>query len=131
MAIKQSNLRSTFSAATLAAYRSNQAALVMLCRQLAQEWAEDGIRVNAVCPGMIRTPLTEAVYGDEATKAAREALVPLARIGTPEDVAHAVVHLAGPGASYLTGQALVVDGGVADRMLSLIPGRPRKPERSA
>ncbi len=108
------------------AYSAAKAALVMLCRQLAQEWAADGIRANAVCPGMIRTPLTEAVYQDEATKAAREALVPAGRIGTGEDVAQAVVYLTSEGASYVTGQALVVDGGVSDHMLVMIPGRPGK-----
>lgn len=108
------------------AYSSAKAALVMLCRQIAQEWAADGIRANAVCPGMIRTPLTEPVYQDADTKARREALVPAARIGTAEDVAKAVMYLAGPGASYVTGQALVVDGGVSDHMLTMIPGRPGK-----
>ena len=108
------------------AYSPAKAALVMLCRQLAQEWAADGIRVNAVCPGMIRTPLTEAVYQDEQTRQQRESLVPLGRIGTAEDVAGAVLYLAGEEASYVSGQSLVVDGGVADHMLTMIPGRPGK-----
>lgn len=111
------------------AYSPAKAALVMLCRQLAQEWGPEGIRVNAVCPGMTRTPLTEPVYQDADTKARREALVPLGRIGDPQDVAQSVVYLAG--AAYVTGQALVVDGGVADHMLSLIPGRPGKPDVGA
>ena len=64
------------------------------------------------------------VYQDAATKAAREALVPLGRIGTPTDVAQAVCYLAD--APYVTGQSLVVDGGVADHMLTMIPGRPGK-----
>lgn len=106
------------------AYSPAKAALVMLCRQLAQEWGPQGIRVNAICPGMVRTPLTEAVYQDEATKAQREALVPLGRIGTPDDVAQAVLVL--DALPYATGQSLVLDGGVADRMLALIPGRPGK-----
>ncbi len=105
------------------AYSSAKAAVVMLCRQLAQEWAADGIRANAVCPGMTRTLLTEKVYSDADLKARREALIPLGRIGTPEDIAQAVVFLAGPGASYLTGQAIVIDGGISDHMLQLIPGR--------
>ena len=109
------------------AYSPAKAALLMLCRQLAQEWAAEGIRVNAVCPGMIRTPLTEAVYQDEHIKARREALVPAGRIGTPEDVAAAVLYLASTGAGYVTGQSLVVDGGVSDHMLQIIPGRPAKP----
>ncbi len=108
------------------AYSPAKAALAMLCRQLAQEWAPHGIRVNAVCPGMIRTPLTEAVYLDAELKAQREALVPAGRIGRPEDIGSAVAYLVSPGASYVTGQTLVVDGGVADRMLALIPGRPAR-----
>lgn len=109
------------------AYSAAKAALIMLCRQLAQEWAADGIRVNAVCPGMIRTPLTEAVYQDAQTLARREALVPLGRIGRAEDIGAAVAFLAGAGASYITGQNLVVDGGISDHMLTMIPGRPGKP----
>jgi glucose 1-dehydrogenase len=106
------------------AYSPAKAALVMLCRQLAQEWADDGIRVNSVCPGMIRTPLTEPAYADPRTRQGREALVPLGRIGTAEDIGAAVAFLASSGASYVTGQSLVVDGGISDHMLSLIPGRP-------
>lgn len=108
------------------AYSAAKAALVMLIRQIAQEWGAQGIRANAVCPGMIRTPLTEAVYQDAEVKARREALVPLGRVGTPQDVAQLVAFLASPAAVYLTGQALTLDGGVADHMLSVIPGRPAK-----
>lgn len=109
------------------AYSAAKAALIMLCRQLAQEWAADGIRVNTVCPGMIRTPLTEAVYQDAVTLQQREALVPLGRIGSAEDVGAAVAYLSSAAASYVTGQNLVVDGGISDHMLTLIPGRPGKP----
>lgn len=109
------------------AYSATKAALIMLCRQLAQEWAADGIRVNTVCPGMVRTPLTEAVYQDDAIRAQREALVPLGRIGRGEDIGAAVAWLASPQASYVTGQNLVVDGGISDHMLTMIPGRPGKP----
>lgn len=109
------------------AYSAAKAALIMLCRQLAQEWAGQGIRVNTVCPGMTRTPLTEAVYQDAETLARRVALVPLGRIGQPGDVGAAVAFLSSAGASYITGQNLVVDGGVADHMLSMIPGRPGQP----
>ncbi|MDP2023154.1 MAG: SDR family NAD(P)-dependent oxidoreductase [Hydrogenophaga sp.] len=106
------------------AYSAAKAALIMLCRQLAQEWAGEGIRVNTVCPGMVRTPLTEAMYQDADIHARRVALVPLSRIGQPDDVGAAVAWLSSAGAAYVTGQNLVVDGGVADHMLSMIPGRP-------
>ena len=109
------------------AYSTAKAGLNMLCRQLAQEWAADGIRANAVCPGMIRTPLTEVVYLDAETRRRREALVPLGRIGRPRDVADAVVFLSGEKASYITGVTLRVDGGLSEGMLNLIPGRPDKP----
>lgn len=108
------------------AYSPAKAALIMLCRQLAQEWGPDGIRTNTVCPGMIRTPLTEAVYQDPATLERRIGLVPLGRIGNPDDIGQAVAYLTGTGASYVNGLDLVVDGGVADHMLSMIPGRPGK-----
>lgn len=109
------------------AYSAAKAALIMLCRQLAQEWAPEGIRVNTVCPGMIRTPLTEPVYQDYATLQQRQALVPLGRIGRAEDVGAAVAYLASAAASYVTGHNLVVDGGISDHMLTLIPGRPGAP----
>lgn len=109
------------------AYSPAKAALVMLCRQLAQEWGPDGVRTNSVCPGMIRTPLTEAVYQDERTLQRREALVPMGRIGRPDDIGQAVAYLTSEAASYVNGMNLVVDGGVADHMLCMIPGRPGKP----
>ncbi len=111
----------------LGAYSPAKAALVMLCRQLAQEWAADGIRVNSVSPGLIRTPLTEPIYRDPETLRRRQEAVPLGRIGTAEDVARAVVHLAGPEADYVTGIDLRLDGGLGDRVLATIPGAPRSP----
>lgn len=110
----------------LGAYSAAKAALIMLCRQLAQEWAADGIRVNAVAPGLIRTPLSETVYRDPQVKQAREALVPLGRIGTAEDIAGVVAFLAGPASAYVTGEVLLADGGIADSTLGTIPGRPAR-----
>lgn len=109
----------------LGAYSAAKAALIMLCRQIAQEWAEDGIRANVVAPGMIRTPLTEKIYEHDDVRRQREELVPLGRIGTPEDIAGLVAFLAGPAASYVTGQVLRADGGLSDRTLGTIPGLPK------
>lgn len=107
-------------------YSTAKAGLNMLCRQIAQEWAVDGIRANSVCPGMIRTPLTESIYENAEAYAARKSLVPLGRIGSPKDIAEAVVFLSGARASYITGQELRVDGGLVDAILDKIPGRPDK-----
>lgn len=104
------------------AYSASKAALIMLCRQLAQEWAADGIRVNVVSPGMVRTPLTEALYRHEPTAAARAALVPMGRVGRPEDIAAVVGFLARPG--YLTGENILVDGGFSATVMGRIPGLP-------
>lgn len=110
--------------AGLGAYSPAKAALVMLCRQMAQEWAADGIRVNTVSPGLIRTPLTESLYADPERLARREAVVPLHRIGHVDDVARALVQLAGPDFGYATGIDLKLDGGLCDRVLGTVPGLP-------
>lgn len=109
----------------MGAYSPSKAALLMLVRTLAQEWAAEGIRVNAVSPGLIHTALTAKVYADAATKDAREALVPLHRIGDPAaDIAGIVSFLIASDAGYITGQSILADGGLMDAVHGLIPGRP-------
>lgn len=107
------------------AYSAAKAAVSMLIRQMAQEWGPDGIRANAVAPGMIRTSLTEATYRHDEVAAARSALVPLRRIGTAEDMGNVIAFLAGPQSTYITGQILVADGGLTDAMLGQIPAPPK------
>ncbi|OYU47932.1 MAG: short-chain dehydrogenase [Rhizobiales bacterium PAR1] len=106
------------------AYSPAKAALIMLVRVLAQEWAAEGIRVNAVSPGIIETAMTAPIYADPAKKAAREALVPMHRIGQPEDIAGVVAFLLSPDAAYLTGQNLLTDGGLLGSIQSHLAGRP-------
>ena len=108
--------------ANLGAYGPSKAALIMLVRVLAQELGRDGVRVNAVSPGMVRTGMTARVYADARVAAERDALVPLGRVATPEDVADVVAFLLGPGARYVTGHDLVVDGGVSGNLLGRLPG---------
>ncbi len=106
------------------AYSPSKAGLSMLAKTLALEWAPDGIRSNIVSPGMTHTPMSEKMYADPAIKSAREALIPLSRIGDPKDIANAIEFLISPLASYITGQDLCVDGGFSKSILSHIPGRP-------
>jgi NAD(P)-dependent dehydrogenase (short-subunit alcohol dehydrogenase family) len=103
------------------AYSAGKAALSMLSRQLAGEWGSKGIRSNVVSPGLVETPLSAAFYKDPAVKAAREARVPLRRIGRPEDMADAAIFLASPRAAYITGQEIVVDGGLAQTLMATVP----------
>lgn len=105
-------------------YSAAKAAEIMLVRQLAQEWGPDGIRANVVSPGMTRTSLSEELYRDPATKAARERIVPLRRIADPyADMAGCVAFLLSPEARYVTGVNLVADGGVGGGILGHLPGR--------
>jgi NAD(P)-dependent dehydrogenase (short-subunit alcohol dehydrogenase family) len=108
-----------------AAYSPAKAALISLCQNLAQEWAADGIRVNCVSPGMVRTPLTAGLYAHDDVTRQREAMIPLGRIGAPEEIAEVVLFLAGDASRYMTGQNLLVDGGICDSLLGSIPGLPK------
>jgi NAD(P)-dependent dehydrogenase (short-subunit alcohol dehydrogenase family) len=109
----------------MGAYSVSKGAVIMLSNLMAQEWARDGIRANAVSPGFIRTPLSEQVYADAELKARREALVPLGAIAGPEEIGEVVAFLLSPAARYITGQNIVVDGGMSTSLLRKVPGRPR------
>ena len=91
-------------------YAMSKAAIIAATQSAALELGPSGIRVNAVCPGGVRTPLSVAINGDALDKAMK-VLAPLGRIGEPEDIAAMVHFLASDDAAYVTGQAMLVDGG--------------------
>ena len=91
-------------------YSTAKAALIGLTKALAKEVGPAGVRVNCVAPGVIRTEMVEQLGEDTLTELAQEA--PLCRLGTPEDVAHAVSFLASERASFITGQVIAPNGGI-------------------
>lgn len=105
-------------------YSSSKAAVNMLTRQLSIEWADYNIRVNAVCPGLIRTPLSESIYQNEEIYQKRKQLIPLKRIGKDEEIANVVSFLSSSKAAYMTGQTVLVDGGLIGSIHDQIVGRP-------
>jgi NAD(P)-dependent dehydrogenase (short-subunit alcohol dehydrogenase family) len=92
-------------------YNASKAGVLALTRQMAVEWAPHGIRANAVCPGVIDTPMLRLMDDPAAGQAYLDAGVPLRRLGTAGEVASVIVFLASQDASYLTGAAVMVDGG--------------------
>jgi NAD(P)-dependent dehydrogenase (short-subunit alcohol dehydrogenase family) len=97
--------------ADLVAYNASKSALLGILRTVANEWGPYGIRVNAVCPGLIRTRLTAASFSNPSVLSEYFKHIPLGRGGEPEEVAQAVLFLASDSASFITGTTLVVDGG--------------------
>ncbi len=97
--------------AVIGAYNISKAADFQLARNLAHEFGPDNVRVNCIAPGLIKTDFAKALWDDPATLERSTRDVPLRRIGEPDEIAGAAVYLASRAGSFMTGQALVVDGG--------------------
>ncbi|MEH3086580.1 MAG: glucose 1-dehydrogenase [Xylophilus ampelinus] len=110
------------------AYGPAKAGLRALTRQMAVEWGPRGVRANSISPGMVRTPLSEVHYRDEAALQARVARIPARRLGTPSDIGDAVAFLASDAAAYVNGQDIVVDGGFLKASLSNLYGAGAPPD---
>jgi NAD(P)-dependent dehydrogenase (short-subunit alcohol dehydrogenase family) len=103
------------------AYSVSKAGVVMLSRQLANEWGPHGIRSNVVSPGMVITPMSQAFYDTPGVTERRSAVVPMRRVGMPQDMADAILFLASDRASYVNGDEIMVDGGYANMLMNLVP----------
>ena len=103
------------------AYAAAKGGLVVLTKLLALELGPHGVRVNSVSPGFVDGGMSTAVFANPKTRELRTHAVPLRRLGSVEDIAHAVMFLASDEAAYIHGQDLGVDGGLVHSLLSQIP----------
>lgn len=94
-------------------YSVSKAGLINLTKAMAQDWGADNIRVNAICPGLIKTKFSEALWGDEPILERFLQHIPLNRVGTSDDIAGLAVYLASDAAAYCTGGVYLIDGGYA------------------
>ncbi len=94
------------------AYAASKAGAVSMVKSLGEAWARDGIRVNGIAPGFVPTKMTAAITEHSERREGALKSIPLRRMGTPDDMAGAALFLASPLSSYMTGQTLIVDGGL-------------------
>jgi NAD(P)-dependent dehydrogenase (short-subunit alcohol dehydrogenase family) len=109
--INMSSVAGLHGAPALAYYSAAKHAVIGLTKTLAQEWGDSGVRVNALCPGWVRTELNKPFWSDPDTAATFVANQPIKRWGEPEEIAAAAVWLACDASSYVTGASIVIDGG--------------------
>lgn len=110
-----SSLAGFHGSETLGVYGVSKAADFSLARSMAVEWGSEGVRVNCIAPGLIKTNMSKALWENDELRSSVELRTPLCRLGSPEEVASVVLFLVSDAASYVTGQVLVVDGGLSIR----------------
>lgn len=109
--INLSSICGLLGTASMAGYSAAKAAIINFSRAAAAEGARDGVRVNVVIPAVVETPGTAGMLSDATARENTEKLIPMGRVGQPQELAHAILFLASDEAGYITGAALPVDGG--------------------
>lgn len=109
--VNMSSIAGMIGAPGLPIYVASKHAVLGLTKSVALEYAKEGIRINAVCPGMIETDLLDRAFANQEVKERLIAMHPIGRVGKPEEIAEAVVWLCSDKASFVTGQSLPLDGG--------------------
>lgn len=103
------------------AYAASKAGIHLMAQQMSIEWGSMGIRVNTVAPGLIDGGMSAPIFADPEFRRLRTEKVPAKRLGTVEDIAHAVLFLCSDDADYITGHQLVVDGGIVNSIIANLP----------
>jgi len=109
--VNVSSICGTLGTPQMSGYSAAKAAIINFSRAAAAEGAASGVRVNVVVPAVVETPATAGMLSDESTRRNTEKIIPMGRVGQPEELASAVLFLASDEAAYITGAALPVDGG--------------------
>ena len=109
--INLASMSSFFAVPIVPGYGAAKAGIVQMTKNLAVSWVNDGIRCNAIAPGLIKSNMTKVMVGIDALERPHLDRTPMNRWGTPEDIAPAALFLSSPAASFITGQTLCVDGG--------------------
>jgi NAD(P)-dependent dehydrogenase (short-subunit alcohol dehydrogenase family) len=110
------------AAVSQGSYTASKGAVLSLSRELGVELAGRGVRVNALCPGPVNTPLLEELFATDPERAAKRLVhIPMGRFGEPEEIARAALFLAGDDSSFVTATAFLVDGGLSAAYLT--PGQ--------
>jgi dehydrogenase/reductase SDR family protein 4 len=95
----------------LGIYSVSKAALISLTKVMAKEWGEDNIRANVICPGLIKTKFSEALWSNDKIMHTMMKMLPIKRVGTPEEIAALALYLASDASAYSTGSVFTADGG--------------------